>query len=274
MKRIIRILIVALAMAGLGANCWRAEAQGTQNVQEAKDYNYFRALEVMNESGDYEKALELIGKQLQSAPGDVKTLVFRCKLNRDLGHYGEALADINAAIKNNNKKSEFTNAMLYWWKACVYDDMGDRDGNMRNLELAYSLARKNRKKEGENYANLCHNYCDKLTRARRDAESLAICRELLKEDESDIVAASLAARNMLVVGDLEGAGKIIREYSRFGSDNTEFDYASMKYWEAVGDRHKAVDAALDYVGHYDAEQIGVVIETLKADKKYSETMLR
>ena len=274
MKRIIRILIVALAMAGLGANCWRGEAQGTQNVQEAKDYNYFRALEVMNESGDYEKALELIGKQLQSAPGDVKTLVFRCKLNRDLGHYGEALADINAAIKNNNKKSEFTNAMLYWWKACVYDDMGDRDGNMRNLELAYSLARKNRKKEGENYANLCHNYCDKLTRAGRDAESLAICRELLKEDESDIVAASLAARNMLVVGDLEGAGKIIREYSRFGSDNTEFDYASMKYWEAVGDRHKAVDAALDYVGHYDAEQIGVVIETLKADKKYSETMLR
>lgn len=39
-------------------------------------------------------------------------------------------------------------------------------------------------------------------------------------------------------------------------------------------KHKAVDAALDYVGHYDAEQIGVVIETLKADKKYSETMLR
>lgn len=37
MKRIIRILIVALAMAGLGANCWRAEAQGTQNEQEAKD---------------------------------------------------------------------------------------------------------------------------------------------------------------------------------------------------------------------------------------------
>ena len=32
--------------------------------------------------------------------------------------------------------------------------------------------------------------------------------------------------------------------------------------------------ANDYVGHYDAEQIGVVIETLKADKKYSETMLR
>lgn len=25
-------------------------------------------------------------------------------------------------------------------------------------------------------------------------------------------------------------------------------------------KHKAVDAALDYVAHYDAEQIGVVIE--------------
>lgn len=282
MKRIIGILIVALAVAGADVNGWMVMAQGRRGgkggqesqVQEAKDYNFFRAREVMNESGDYEKALGLLGKQLQGAPGDVKALVFRCQLNRDLGHYGEALADINAAIKNNNRKSGFSEASLYWWKAWVYDAMGDRDGNMRNLELAYSAARKNRKNEGENYAKLCHNYCDKLTRAGRDSESLAICRELMKEDETDIVAASLAARNMLAAGNIEGAGEIIREYSRFGSDNTEFDYASMKYWEAVGDRHKAVDAALDYVGHYDAEQIGVVIEALKADRKYSEAMLR
>ena len=282
MKRIIGILIVALAVAGADVNGWMAMAQGRRGgkggqesqVQEAKDYNFFRAREVMNESGDYEKALGLLGKQLQGAPGDVKALVFRCQLNRDLGHYGEALADINAAIKNNNRKSGFSEASLYWWKAWVYDAMEDRDGNMRNLELAYSAARKNRKKEGENYANLCHNYCDKLTRAGRDSESLAICRELMKEDETDIVAASLAARNLLAAGNIEGAGEIIREYSRFGSDNTEFDYASMKYWEAVGDKHKAVDAALDYVGHYDAEQIGVVIEALKADRKYSEAMLR
>lgn len=275
-------MIVALAVAGADVNGWMAMAQGRRGgkggqesqVQEAKDYNFFRAREVMNESGDYEKALGLLGKQLQGAPGDVKALVFRCQLNRDLGHYGEALADINAAIKNNNRKSGFSEASLYWWKAWVYDAMEDRDGNMRNLELAYSAARKNRKKEGENYANLCHNYCDKLTRAGRDSESLAICRELMKEDETDIVAASLAARNLLAAGNIEGAGEIIREYSRFGSDNTEFDYASMKYWEAVGDKHKAVDAALDYVGHYDAEQIGVVIEALKADRKYSEAMLR
>ncbi len=282
MKKIIGILIVALAVAVAEVNRWTAMAQGRRGakgvqgsqVQEAKDYYFFRAREVMNESGDYEKALGLLGKQLQSSPGDVKTLVFRCQLNRDLGHYGEALADINAAIKNNNRKSGFSEAELYWWKAWVYDAMDDSDGNMRNLTLAYSAARKNRKNEGENYAKLCHNYCDKLTRAGRDAESLAICRELMKEDESDIVAASLAARNMLAAGNIEGAGSIIREYSRFGSDNTEFDYAAMKYWEAVGDRHKAVDAALDYVAHYDAEQIGVVIETLKADRKYSEAILK
>lgn len=55
----------------------------------------------------------------------------------------------------------------------------------------------------------------------------------MKGDESDIVAASLAARNMLAAGDTEGAGSIIMEYSRSGSDNTEFDYAAMKYREAV-----------------------------------------
>ena len=251
---------LAMAQVRHGSKC-RQESQ----VQEAKDYNHFRTLEVMNESGDYEKALgllekQLLEKQLLGAPENVKTLVFRCQLNRDLGRYGDALTDINSAIKNNNRKSGCSEASLYRWKAWVYDTMDDRDGNMRNLELVYSAARKNRKNEGENYAKICHNYCDKLTRAGRDVESLAICRELMKGDESDIVAASLAARNMLAAGDTEGAGSIIMEYSRSGSDNTEFDYAAMKYREAVGEKHKAVDAALDYVAHYDAEQIGVVIE--------------
>lgn len=268
-------MIVALAMAdglamagglavadGLAMAQVRHGSKGRQEsqVQEAKDYNHFRTLEVMNESGDYEKALGLLEKQLQGAPGNVKTLVFRCQLNRDLGRYGDALTDINSAIKNNNRKSGCSEASLHRWKAWVYDAMDDRDGNMRNLELVYSAARKNRKNEGENYAKICHNYCDKLTRAGRDVESFAICRELMKGDESDIVAASLAARNMLAAGDTEGAGSIIMEYSRFGSDNTEFDYAAMKYREAVGEKHKAVGAALDYVAHYDAEQIGVVIE--------------
>ena len=145
----------------------RAKCRQESQVQEAKDYNHFRTLEVMNESGDYEKALGLLEKQLQGAPGNVKTLVFRCQLNRDLGRYGDALTDINSAIKNNNRKSGCSEASLYRWKAWVYDAMDDRDGNMRNLELVYSAARKNRKNEGENYAKICHNYCDKLTRAGR-----------------------------------------------------------------------------------------------------------
>lgn len=230
MKRIIGILIGGLAVAGglvmadgLAVAGGLAMAGGLvvvvaqvrhgskgrqeSQVQEAKDYNHFRTLEVMNESGDYEKALVLLGKQLQGAPGNVKTLVFRCQLNRDLGRYGDALTDINSAIKNNNRKSGCSEASLHRWKAWVYDAMDDRDGNMRNLELVYSAARKNRKNEGENYAKICHNYCDKLTRAGRDVESLAICRELMKGDESDIVAASLAARNMLAAGDAEGGSE-------------------------------------------------------------------
>ena len=93
MKRIIGILIVALAVAdglavagGLAVVVAQVRhgSKGRQEsqVQEAKDYNHFRTLEVMNESGDYEKALGLLEKQFQGAPGNVKTLVFRCQLNR------------------------------------------------------------------------------------------------------------------------------------------------------------------------------------------------
>ena len=56
MKRIIGILIVALAVAGADVNGWMAMAQGRRGgkggqesqVQEAKDYNFFRARELMN----------------------------------------------------------------------------------------------------------------------------------------------------------------------------------------------------------------------------------
>lgn len=279
MKRIIRLLVVMLTVVSLEGKEWNACAQGDRkdrsgNEQVSKDYYFQRAMEVMNESGDYKKALELIDKQLQRSPRDAKTLVFRCRINDNLGKYGEALADINAAIKCNDKKSGYTDATLLWWKAWVYGNMGDRMSNMEYLEKAYSLARKNRRKEGKNYVELCHNYCDKLTRAGQNQKSLAICRELMKEDESDIVAASLAARNMLADGNLEEAKELIRKYSRFGINDTEFDYASMKVWSADGDDRKAVDAALDYIGHRGEEPEKAMLLLLTKNKSYAEAALR
>lgn len=279
MKRIIRLLVVMLTIVSLEEKEWNACAQGDRrdrsgNEQVSKDYYFQRAMEVMKESGDYKKALEFINKQLQSAPGDVKTLMFRCQINDNLGKYGEALADINAAIKGNDRKSGYTDATLLWWKAWVYGNMGDRESNMEYLEKAYSLARKNRRKEGKNYVELCHNYCDKLTRSGQNQKSLAICRELMKEDESDIVAASLAARNMLADGNLEEAKEIIRKYSRFGINDTEFDYASMKVWSAAGDDRKAMDAALDYIGHRGEEPEKAMLLLLMKNKSYAEAALR
>lgn len=278
MKRIIRLLVVMLTIVSLEGNEWCAYAQrdkrANRDEQVVKDYYFYRAREVMKESGDYQKALELIGKQLKSAPNDVKTLVFRCQIYNNLGQYGEALADINAAIKSNNKKSGYPDATLLWWKAWVYDNMGDPKSNMYYLEKAYSLARKNRRKEGKDYVDLCHNYCDKLTRAGQNQKSLTICRELIKEDESDIVAASLAARNMLAEGNLEEAKEIIQKYSRFGTKDTEFDYASMKVWIADGNYHKAVDAALDYIGNMGEEPEKALRLLLVKNSSYAEAALK
>lgn len=96
----------------------------------------------------------------------------------------------------------------------------------------------------------------------------------MKEDESDIVAASLAARNMLADGNLEEAKEIIQKYSRFGIDDTEFDYASMKVWSAAGDDRKAVDAALDYIGHRGEEPEKAMLLLLMKNKSYAEAALR
>lgn len=62
MKRNIRILIVSLAVAGLGANCWPAGAQEVRKVQNVKEQD---RQEFRRDVTDY--LLDLLTKQMKTS---------------------------------------------------------------------------------------------------------------------------------------------------------------------------------------------------------------
>ena len=82
------------------------------------DYNLKKAYEVLNEEKDEAKALDLVTKQLRETPDNVDALILRTRLLRRKHEFGQALQDINHALKvNKPKKTEVANSTLHWWKA-------------------------------------------------------------------------------------------------------------------------------------------------------------
>ena len=151
MKRILTLLS-ALLLTILSVSAY---AQNTAN-----DYNLKKAYEVLNEEKDEAKALELVNKQLRETPDNVDALVLRVNLLRRKRECGQALQDINRALKvNKPKKSGTPNSTLNWWKAFIYQDMSDKDNAVASFKTAYELAKKDNK---ENLQSISFDYAQAL----------------------------------------------------------------------------------------------------------------
>ena len=119
MKRIITLL-VAIMLTTLSVNVY-AQKNKTEN-----DYNLKKAYEVLNEEKDEAKALDLVNKQLRETPDKVDALILRTRLLRRKREFGQALQDINHALKvNKPKKTRTAMSTIHWWKAYIYQDMGE-----------------------------------------------------------------------------------------------------------------------------------------------------
>ena len=131
------LLFSALILTILSGNVY------AQKTKTENDYNLKKAYEVMNEENDIAKGLELLNKQLQETPDNVEALIFRMRLLRRQGQFGQALQDINHALKvNKPKKTNIKNSTIYWWKAYVYQDILDMDNAVASMKKAYELAQK------------------------------------------------------------------------------------------------------------------------------------
>lgn len=188
MKKIVTLLTVTL-LTVLSVNAY-AQKNKTDN-----DYNLKKAYEVLKEEDDEAKGLELVNKQLRETPDNVEALLLRVRLLRWKNEFGQAPQDINHALKvNKPKKTEVRNSTLHWWKAYIYEDMGDKINATASFKTACELARKDDK---ENLPSISFDYAQSLYDLGDYAGADAIYRKMLALDEADQAAMAGLARNMI-----------------------------------------------------------------------------
>lgn len=188
MKKIVTLLTVTL-LTVLSVNAY-AQKNKTDN-----DYNLKKAYEVLQEENDEAKGLELVNKQLRETPDNVEAPLLRVRLLRRKNEFGQAPQDINHALKvNKPKKTEVRNSTLHWWKAYIYEDMGDKVNATASFKTACELARKDDK---ENLQSISFDYAQSLYDLGDYAGADAIYRKMLALDEADQAAMAGLARNMI-----------------------------------------------------------------------------
>lgn len=243
-----------------------------QKNNTANDYNLKKAYEVLNEEKDEAKALDLVNKQLRETPDNVDALVMRVSLLRRKKDFGQALRDINQALKvNKPKKTEMQNSTLQWWKAYIYRDMGDNQNAAASFKTAYELAQKDDK---DNLQSISFDYAQSLYDLEDFAAADAIYRKMLALDEADQAAMIGLARNMDQREQYKEAIELLDKCQSFDADYAEVYRFKMQTYDKMGEVNKAIDAGLDWFDKNDDASTIFIINVLKKSPNYAEASLK
>lgn len=262
MNKTFNILLSALMLTLL---CGQAFAQNN-------DYNLERAWEVLQEEGDEAKALDLVEKQLQATPDNVKALLLHARLLRRNGEYGAALSDLNHALKvNKPKKSEIPNSTIHWWKGYVYQDMRDRKKAADVFRTAWQLAGKDNE---VNLQSISFDYAQALFFLGDLDAADVIYRQMLEKDESDVGAMVGMARNDINRMQYRNAADRLETAKKYDSGYAETYRFLMKAYDSMGETLKAVDAGLDWYDKSDNPDVDSILVVLAKRSNYSEAAIK
>ena len=95
------------------------------SAQPQENYKYHKAVELIENDGDLKEVRKLLNENLQDNTKHIMSYVVLTQLDMHEGNYSAALACIDKALKLNYKKSGTSDALLQWWKAVVYEEMGE-----------------------------------------------------------------------------------------------------------------------------------------------------
>ena len=264
MKRILSLLsviILATMNVDLGAQ------KKTEN-----DYNLRKAYEVLKEEEDEAKALDLVNKQLRETPDNVDALMLRLRLYRNKKEYGLALQDANHVQRvNKPKKTDLPTSSIHWWKAYIYDDMGDKDNALASLKTAYELARKDNK---DNLQSIAFDYAQALYYKDDLDGADVIYRQMLKENEADGGAMVGLSRNMIDRGQCKEALELLDRCQRMDSGYAEVYRFRMQAYDKLGETTSAIDAALDWYDKNDDASTAAICKVLSKRPSYAEASLK
>jgi len=261
----IATLLAAMLLTLLSANIYAQK-------KADNDYNLKKAYEVLNDEKDEAKALELVNKQLRETPDNVDALMLRMKLYRSKKDYGLALQDINHVLKvNKPKKTDLQTSAIHWWKAYIYNDMGDKNNELASLKTAYELAKKDNR---DNLQNISFDYAQALYDNDDLAGADVIYRNMLKENEADQTAMIGLARNLIDRKQYQEAIEELDKCQRYDADYAEIYRFKLRAYRRMGEDTKAIDAAMDWLDKNSDADFEQIITAAKKRPNYAEAQMK
>ncbi|MGM9735605.1 MAG: TIGR02281 family clan AA aspartic protease [Candidatus Cryptobacteroides sp.] len=252
----------------LGLLCGDAFAQ----KNTINNYNLQKAYEVLSEEQDEGKAFDLVNKQLSETPDNVDALILHARLLRRKQEYGKALQDINHALKvNKPKKTEVQNSTLHWWKAFIYQDMGDWQSAAASFKTAYELAQKDNK---DNLQSISFDYAQALFNLDDYAGADVIYNKMLALNEADQAAMIGLARNMITREQYKEALKLLDKCQNYDASYPEIYRFKMQAYDKLGETNKAIDAGLDWFDKDNDANSEAILMVLKKRPNYAEASLK
>ena len=259
-------ILSALMLTLLSINVY-AQKNKTEN-----DYNLKKAYEVLNEEKDEAKALDLVTKQLRETPDNVDALILRARLLRRKHEYGQALQDINHALKvNKPKKSNVQNSTLHWWKAYIYQDMGDWQSAAVSFKTAYEMAQKDDK---DNLQSISFDYAQALYSLKDYDGADVIYNKMLALDEADQAAMIGLARNMVTREQYHEALTLLDKCQKYDAYYAEIYRFKMQAYDKLGETSKAIDAGLDWFDKDNDANTEAILKVLVKRPNYAEASLK
>lgn len=172
------LLIILLLCAG---------AYNGYGQKQPSDYHLQKAIDLMQNNGDEKEVMKCLDQQLQETPDNADARVVRATLYLKQKKYGNALSDMNLAIKYYKKGGIFPKYTIYWGRARAYYDMEDFDKALADYDTAYKLVLKDKKGTTDIHDILYERaqiYYDLKDYANADADYW----QMLKHDEADQIA--------------------------------------------------------------------------------------
>ncbi|MBQ7812073.1 MAG: TIGR02281 family clan AA aspartic protease [Bacteroidales bacterium] len=254
----------------LAVLCLALQPMSAQKSEGSDNFKYHKACEIIDDGGDLKEARKLAYENMQENPKHIDSYMLLVKIDRYNEDYASAMKTINDAMKNNHKNSGLTDATLLWWKAFIYDDLGQTEKALETMEQVVKMGRKQNKEQ-------LIDMLQSLAQFRFDMQdydgSDEVYQEMLKIDESALLPRIGLARNLNCREKYDEALALLDECLKYDKEYDEVYRFRMEAFEGKKEYKKMIDVMVKlYEVSENSDHIS--INRFKKDLKYSVAVIK
>ena len=259
-----------LLLLTLTVFCLALQPMSAQKKEGTDNFKYYKAKEILDQRGDPQEARKLATENIKENPKHIDSYLMVASIDRNAKDYASAMRMVDQAMKNNHKNSGISEAVLLWWKAIIFDELGDYQKAADLMEQVVKLARKQSK---EHLPSMLEDLAQFRYDLKEYDASDAVYRELMKLDESSLLPKIGIARNLNAREKYDEALAVLDDCAKYDRDYAEVYRFRMHAYKGKKEYKKMIDAMITlYEKSEDSDYL--IMDNFKLDKKYSVAVLK